>query len=105
MTDQKQQQVSEILTVIVKYNRLAEYERWLQKTEVALAQQNGFLGIEVIRPSDITAPEYFILLRFETLIDLETWKNSKVLKENELPRGRAHEVSIRLFSSKTFYHI
>ncbi len=29
MTDQKQQQVSEILTVIVKYNRLAEYEQWL----------------------------------------------------------------------------
>jgi len=81
MTDQKQQQVSEILTVIVKYNRLAEYEQWLQKTEVALAQQKGFLGIEVIRPSDITAPEYFILLRFETLIDLETWKNSKVLEE------------------------
>ena len=81
MTDQKQQQVSEILTVIVKYNRLAEYEQWLKKTEGALAQQKGFLGIEVIRPPDITAPEYFILLRFETLIDLEAWKNSKVLKE------------------------
>ena len=81
MTDQKQQQVSKILTVIVKYNRLAEYEQWLKKTEGALAQQKGFLGIEVIRPPDITAPEYFILLRFETLIDLEAWKNSKVLKE------------------------
>jgi len=67
MTDQKQQQVSEILTVIVKYNRLAEYEQWLKKTEGALAQQKGFLGIEVIRPPDITAPEYFMLLNDYTL--------------------------------------
>ncbi len=81
MTEKKQQQVSEILSVIVKYDRITEYEQWLQKIEKALAQQNGFLGIEVIRPSDITAPEYFILLRFKTLIDLETWKDSKVLEE------------------------
>jgi len=81
MTNQKENQVREILTVIVKYNRIAEYEQWLRKIEAALARQKGFLRIEVIRPSDITAPEYFILLRFETLVDLEAWKNSKVLEE------------------------
>ncbi len=30
--------------------------------------------------------------------------NAIISTDNELPRGRAHEVSIRLFSSKTFYH-
>jgi len=67
--------------VIVKYNRVSEYEQWLQKIEAALVRQNGFLAIEVIRPADITAPEYFILLRFETLVDLENWKTSEVLAE------------------------
>jgi len=81
MNDSKEQHISEILTVIVKYNRLAEYEQWLEKTKKVLKQQKGFVGIEVIRPADITTPEYFILLRFETLADLEAWKNSKVLEE------------------------
>ena len=73
--------VSEILSVIIKYDRMKEYEQWLEKIRAALAQQKGFIGIEVIRPSDITTPEYFVLLRFETLVDLETWKNSEILKE------------------------
>ena len=81
MADKDQQQVSEILSVVVKYDRMAEYEQWMKKVEVALSQQNGFLGREVIRPSDITVPEYFILLRFATLADLEAWKNSTVLEE------------------------
>ncbi len=81
MIDSKNQHISEILTVVVKYNRLGEYEKWLEKAKKVLVHQKGFVGIEVIRPSDITTPEYFVLLRFESLADLEAWKNSEELKE------------------------
>ncbi len=81
MIDSKNQHISEILTVVVKYNRLVEYEQWLEKAKKVLEQQKGFVGIEVIRPADITIPEYFILLRFESLTDLEAWKDSDALDE------------------------
>ncbi len=92
MTDIKQQ-VSEILSVIVKYDKMKEYELWLKKIELALAKQNGFIAIEVIRPSDVSAPEYFILQRFESLEDLESWKNSEVLTKL---KNESHEFIVKV---------
>lgn len=69
------------MSVVVKVDSMAAYERWLKKVETALTEQKGFVGIEVIRPADRTAPEYFILLRFATLPDLEAWKSSAVLED------------------------
>ena len=80
MTDESRP-VSEILSVVVKHDRIAEFDQWMKKVEAALAAQKGFLGREVIRPANELAPEYFILLRFETLADLDAWKNSTVLVE------------------------
>ena len=97
MTNKEPQSVSEILSVVVKYDRMTEYEQWMKKVEVALSQQNGFLSREVIRPSDITVPEYFILLRFGTLADLEDWKNSTVLEEL---RKECHDFVVNVHRSE-----
>ncbi len=79
MSKNNNESVSTIISIVVKYNRMKEYELWLTKIKSVLQQQKGFLGVEIIRPADITAPEYFILLRFENAMNLEEWRSSKVL--------------------------
>lgn len=77
----KDQPVTTIFSIVVKYYHQEEYDLWLKKTKTVLQKQKGFLGLEVIRPTDITAPEYFIVLRFENVIDLEMWMDSNTLAE------------------------
>lgn len=95
MSDQ-QTHVCEIFSVAVKLNSTAAYEGWLKKVEVALTQQKGFAGIEVIRPANRAAQEYLILLRFATLPDLEagrvpqswrTWRSSDYRRASALRLG------------------
>lgn len=68
--------VSELLSMVVKPDCLKEFEQWHQTVVTVLNQQQGFVGSELIRPADISAPEYFIIIKFNKLADLERWKKS-----------------------------
>ena len=68
---------SSVLTVTVKPDQMAAYEKWLKGIKSILEQQEGFLGIDVLRPPNQANPAYYLLIRFTRKDLLDRWRNSK----------------------------
>src|SRR5215212_7350963 len=61
----------------VKQGREREFEEWVSGILLAANQFPGYLGSEVLRPSDPEDNEYKIIFRFDHASNLHAWENSE----------------------------
>jgi uncharacterized protein len=61
----------------VKPGREREFEEWVSGMLAAAKEFPGYLGSEVLRPSDPQDDEYRIIFRFDHASNLHTWENSE----------------------------
>jgi uncharacterized protein len=61
----------------VKAGREAEFEEWVSGILGAANEFPGYLGSEVLRPSDNRDDEYRIIFRFDHASNLHAWENSE----------------------------
>ncbi|QDU18889.1 antibiotic biosynthesis monooxygenase [Urbifossiella limnaea] len=59
----------------------AAFEDWLRGITRAMQGFGGHPGFQVRRPTDPKQPEYLVLIRFDTLPDLEAWERSDARRE------------------------
>jgi len=61
----------------VKVGREAEFEEWLRGITQEALQFEGHMGFHIIRPTNPKRPEYLVLFKFDTLLNLTRWEDSK----------------------------
>jgi uncharacterized protein len=59
------QQVTAVISHLVKPGREKDYEQWLHNISGVAQQFEGHAGVSFIRPQDATSLEYVIILKFE----------------------------------------
>jgi uncharacterized protein len=59
----------------------SDFENWLRGITQAMQGFGGHPGFQVRRPADPGNPEYLVLIRFDTLADLEAWERSDARRE------------------------
>ena len=74
------QHVTLVITHKIASSAEAQYEAWLNKIMPQASTFPGHLGVNVIRPSRSGDP-YTILVRFDTLENLNAWHNSDLRKQ------------------------
>lgn len=74
-----QQHVTLVITHRVSEANRSKYEEWLKAIMPQAATFAGHLGVNVIRPAHSGEP-YTILVRFETVENLNQWNNSEERK-------------------------
>jgi uncharacterized protein len=82
---QNSQQVSEPITLVisevVEVDRIQEYEAWTKGINHAAREFEGFLGVEIIRPRDQDCPEYVVIVKFDSYVNLKKWSTSPIYWE------------------------
>jgi uncharacterized protein len=61
----------------VKRGREREFEEWVSGILAEASKAPGYLGSEVLRPSDSGDDEYRIVFRFDHASNLHAWENSE----------------------------
>ena len=92
----KHEPVSVVISKIVKSNRIHDYEAWIKEINYEVKQFDGFLGVDVIRPTDHDKPEYVAILRFDTYDHLKQMQESPIIvalveKSRDMVLGKSHE--------------
>jgi uncharacterized protein len=64
-----------------KKGRIDEFEEWLDGIIHESMNFEGHMGVNIIRPSDLSNPEYIVILRFNTYQNLAKWENSEIQRE------------------------
>lgn len=77
-SDQDKQQVTAMISELVKPGKEAEYEQWLREISSAAQQFEGHTGVNFIRPQDPKYPKYVIILKFDCYGHLKDWLDSPV---------------------------
>jgi hypothetical protein len=80
-TDQENQQVTAIISHLVRSGREQGYEEWFHGIAAAARQFKGYLGVSTLRPQDHAHPEYVVILRFDDYNHLKQWLESDVRQE------------------------
>jgi uncharacterized protein len=73
--------VTVIVTRIAKRDKIREFEEWMDGIIHEAMKFEGHMGVNVIRPSDLSNPEYVIIFRFNTFENLAKWENSEVRRQ------------------------
>jgi antibiotic biosynthesis monooxygenase (ABM) superfamily enzyme len=60
-----------------KKGRIDEFEEWMHNIIHESMRFEGHMGVNTIRPSDASNPEYIVILRFDTYQNLAKWENSE----------------------------
>jgi uncharacterized protein len=70
------------LTIIrrAKAGKTEEFERWLDGIIHEAMKFEGHMGVNIIRPSNMSNPEYVIILRFDNFENLANWEKSEIRK-------------------------
>ena len=64
---------------IIKTDRIADFEEWVKRiNHDTMMECEGYLGYNLIRPSDHRHPEYVMVLKFATYDDVKEWEESEV---------------------------
>ncbi len=79
--DEDEGPVTLAITRRAKAEKIEEFERWLDGIIHEALKFNGHMGVSIIRPSDMSNPEYIIILRFDNFDNLTTWEKSAIRKE------------------------
>jgi uncharacterized protein len=61
----------------VKRGREQEFEEWISGVLAAVNRFPGYLGAEVLRPSDSDENEYMIIVQFDHVSNLHAWETSE----------------------------
>ena len=64
-----------------KSGKTEEFERWLDDIIHEAMKFKGHMGVNIIRPLDMSNPEYVIILRFDNFKNLENWEKSEIRKK------------------------
>lgn len=70
------QWVGLVISELVRADRIVEYEEWSAGICEAAKSAPGFRARQVIEPRDSTHLEYLIVLKFDTLPNLDLWHES-----------------------------
>jgi uncharacterized protein len=73
--------VTLVVTRRAKAGKTVEFERWLDDIIHEAMKFEGHLGVNIIRPPNISNPEYIIILRFDNFENLTKWENSEIRKK------------------------
>jgi antibiotic biosynthesis monooxygenase (ABM) superfamily enzyme len=73
--------VTVIVTRKAKKGKVKEFEEWLDGIIHEAMKFDGHMGVNVIRPSDQSNPEYVIIFRFNTIDNLLKWEKSQARKD------------------------
>lgn len=65
----------------VRPNKRSDFEEWLRGITRAAVEFEGYLGFNLVRPTNPGKPEYLIFLRFDTFAHLEKWEKSETRRE------------------------
>ena len=70
--------VTMMFTERVKLDKTDEYEAWTKGVLDHVKEFTGYSGSDVIRPEESSLQEYITLIRFDTCLNLKTWRESAV---------------------------
>ncbi len=92
----RSQPVTIMFTERVKRRKVTEYETWSRGVLESVKEFTGYLGSDVIRPEESSLQEYITLIRFDSCLNLKTWRESSSLAEwknklSELLVGDPHQ--------------
>jgi antibiotic biosynthesis monooxygenase (ABM) superfamily enzyme len=73
--------VTVVVTRFAKRDKIREFEEWMDDIIHEAMRFEGHMGVNVIRPSDLSNPEYIIIFRFNTFENLARWENSEARRE------------------------
>ncbi len=76
--------VTMMFTERVKLDKINEYEAWTRGVLGNVKEFTGYLGSDVIRPEESSLQEYITLIRFDTCLNLKTWRESASLADLQL---------------------
>ena len=79
--DQDDGPITVIVTRIAKKGRIKEFEDWMDGIVHESLKFEGHLGVNIIRPVEQSKPEYVIIFRFNTLVNLLKWEKSQERKD------------------------
>jgi uncharacterized protein len=74
--ESEKQQVTAVISHLVKPGREQDYEQWLHDISSVAQQFEGHTGVSFIRPHDAAFPEYAIILKFDCYRHLKAWLDS-----------------------------
>ena len=83
-TDDKESEEGPVTLVVTrraKAGKTEEFERWLDDIIHEAMKFEGHLGVNIIRPPNLSSPEYVIILRFDNFENLAKWENSEIRKK------------------------
>jgi uncharacterized protein len=73
--------VTVIVTRTAKRDKIKEFEEWMDGITHEAMKFEGHMGVNVIRPAELSNPEYVIIFRFNTFENLAKWENSETRRE------------------------
>lgn len=73
--------VTVVVTRIAKRDKIKEFEEWMDGIIHEAMRFEGHMGVNVIRPSNLSNPEYVVIFRFNTFENLARWENSEARRE------------------------
>jgi len=73
--------VTVIVTRKARKEKIREFEEWMDGIIHEAMKFEGHMGVNIIRPSDLSNPEYVIIFRFNTYENLVKWEKSEIRKE------------------------
>src|ERR671913_1368083 len=79
--------VTVIVKRIAKKDKIEEFEEWLSGISKEVSKQEGSMGIDIIRPTDKSKPEYVAIFRFNNYDNLTKWEKSSI-REAWIQKGR-----------------
>ncbi len=86
--------VTFIVTRKAKAGKTEEFERWLDGFIHEAMKFKGHMGVNIIRPPNMSNLEYVIILRFDNFENLAKWEKSEIRKKwiekgKDLVEGKA----------------
>lgn len=65
----------------VKSGKESDFEEWLRGITKEALNFKGYLGFNVVRPSNPKHPEYVVFFRFDDFANLEKWEESEARRK------------------------
>jgi antibiotic biosynthesis monooxygenase (ABM) superfamily enzyme len=72
--------VTVIVTRKAKKGKIREFEEWMDGIIYEAMKFEGHMGVSIIRPTDLSNPEYVVIFRFNTYENLTKWERSEIKK-------------------------
>lgn len=85
--------ITVIVSRVVKAGREADFEEWVRRVTHDAAMAEGWLGYNLIRPSDHEHAEYVIVFKFDTYDNLKGWEASPV-RDAWLEKEKALDMTV-----------